>query len=182
MENDLPNDTIEHLTFVPAPSDASPTTLTPPTSHRHRSILDVLDENTPTSELLRSTSTRTSSITGQPDDTGPVSERPQVELGVDTPTNIASSIGPASSSSSPTSTRQFKPLSLTSTQAYFKTIQLQRASSPNSQNVQTIVYPEAGLSRSHSSSMKHGDRKDTLATVRFVGTDENRTAAEETYL
>jgi len=46
-ENDLPDDTIEHLNFVPVPSDASPTTLTPPTVQKRRSINDVLKKDSP---------------------------------------------------------------------------------------------------------------------------------------
>jgi hypothetical protein len=97
-------------------------------------------------------------------------------------TSIASSIGAAPSSPSSTCSRQYKPLSLTSTKTYFNTIQQQRASSPNSQRVQTILHDDCDLPLSRASSMKHGDRKETIATVRFVGTNENRHKAEETYL
>ena len=184
VENDLPNDTIEHLTFVPVPSNASPTALTPPTSHRHRSILDVLDENSPTTEFIRSAS-NTISLSGEQLNASPISHEKSdgsISTLPETRSNIASSIGPATSSPSPTSTRQYRPLSLTSTQAYFKTIQQPRASSPNSQHVQTIIHPDADLPLSRTSSMKHGEKRETVATVRFVGTDENRSKAEETYL
>ena len=184
VENDLPNDTIEHLNFVPAPSDATPTALTPPTTHRHRSILDVLDENSPTTEFIRSSSNN-ASLSGEQQNEISVSPE-KSDASIDTlpesRSNIASSIGPATSSPSPTSTRQYRPLSLTSTQTYFKTLQQPRASSPNSQHVQTIVHPDPDLPLSRASSMKHGERKESAATVRFVGTDENRSKAEETYL
>ena len=190
VENDLPNDTIEHLNFVPVPSDASATNLTPPTRHRQRSILDVLDENSPTTELLRSTHSRTSSIPNEEtneslltEDTSDVSST--ITDRNERPNNIILSMGStvAASSPSPTSRRQYRPLSLTSTQTYFKTIQQQqRASSPNSQHVQTVLHYESDTPLSRTSSLKHGERRETVATVRFVGTDENRTNVEETFL
>ncbi|CAF1121040.1 unnamed protein product [Adineta steineri] len=180
IENDLPNDTIEHLAFVPAPSDASPTTLTPPTSHRHKSILDVLDENSPTTEFIRSTSTNASMCTDHEN------EEMNSLLSDTTKTNISSSIGPATSSPSPSSARHYKPKSLTSTQTYFNTIQQQqRASSPNMQQVQTIIHnynSDDDSIQSRTSSMRHGEKKETFTTVRFMGTDENKTKAAETYL
>jgi len=180
IENDLPNDTIEHLTFVPAPSDAVPTELTPPTSQRHKSILDILDENSPTTDFIRSTSTNTSlSIEHQTEDV-------TSSMLDDSKTNISSSIGPATSSVSPSITRHYKPKSLSSTETYFKSIQQQQhASSPNIQNVQTIIHndDDEDLPRPRTSSMKHaGEKKETIATVRFMGTDENGTNAAETYL
>jgi len=179
LENDLPNDTIEHLNFVPAPSDASPTELTPPTSHRHQSILDVLHENSPTIEFIRSTSANTSLTTEQQNEIKTFDDNDDVTTPMIDKTKINIS---STSISSPSSSRHCKPMSLTSTQAYFKTIQKQqRSSSPNIQNVQTIVYSD-DLPRPRTSSMKHGEKKDTLASVRFVGKDENGRKSEETYL
>lgn len=184
IENDLPNDTIEHLNFVPAPSDASPAALTPPTSQQYKSILDVLDENSPTIEFIRSTSTNTSLSTEQQNETKPFDDNDDVTTPMigETQTNISSSIGTAMSSTSPSSTRHYKPMSLTSTQTYFKAIQQQRSSSPNIQNVQTIVLDDNVLPRSRTSSMKHGGKKETITSVRFVGKDENGKKPEETYL
>jgi hypothetical protein len=165
---------------VPAPSDAVPTELTPPNSHRHKSILDVLDENSPTTDFIRSTSTNTSlSIEHQTEDV-------TSSMLDDSKTNISSSIGPATSSVSPSTIRHYKPKSLSSTETYFKSIQ-QHASSPNIQNVQTIIHndddDDDDLPRPRTSSMKHGgEKKETIATVRFMGTDENGTNAAETYL
>jgi hypothetical protein len=103
--------------------------------------------------------------------------------------NISSSIGPAISTPSPSSSRHYKPVSLTSTQTYFKTLHQQRGSSPNLQlkpmkfddddneSVTVTTVP-------HSSSMKHGGKKDMLATVRFRGdkSEDKETNVEETYL
>ncbi len=185
IENDLPNDTIEHLNFVPAPSNASPATLTPPTSHRHQSILDILDENTPTTEFLRSTSINTSLSIDQQNDTITSDDNEDVVTPMldETKSNISSSIGPAVSIPSPSSSRHYKPMSLTSTQTYFQTIQQRkRSSSPNIQNVQTTIHHDDDLLRPRTSSMKHGGKKDTITSVRFIGKDENVTKAEETYL
>jgi hypothetical protein len=73
---------------------------------------------------------------------------------------------------------------LTSTQAYFKTIQRQqRSSSPNIQNVQTIIHDDDDDDDVHRSSMKHGgEKKEVIASVRFIGKDENGRKLEETYL
>ncbi len=186
IENDLPNDTIEHLTFVPVPSNASPTSLTPPTSHKQKSILDVLDENSPTTEFIRSTSTNTSVSIEQKNERKSSVDNEDVTISMinDRKTNISSSIGPAASSPSPSSLRHYKPMSLASTQTYFKTIQQQqRSSSPNIQNVQTIIQHDDDLPQPRTSSMKqHGEKKDIIASVRFVGKDENGRKAEETYL
>ncbi|CAF2584367.1 unnamed protein product [Rotaria sp. Silwood2] len=105
--------------------------------------------------------------------------------------NISSSIGPATSTPSPSSTRHYKPVSLTSTQTYFKNIQ-QNGSSPILQlktmkhNDDTYEDKESTtvLASSHSSSIKHGRKKDVITTVRFTdGTShENETNIEETYL
>jgi hypothetical protein len=117
IENDLPNDTIEHLTFVPAPSNATATSLTPPTIHQNKSILDVLDENSPTTEFIRSTSTNTSFSIEQPNETKTSDDNHEAAK-----CNISSSIGPATSSPSPSSARNYKPLSLTSTQTYLRQV------------------------------------------------------------
>jgi hypothetical protein len=179
IENDLPNDTVEHLNFVPAPSDSSAANLTPPANHRHKSILDVLDENSPTTEFIRLTSsTNTSLSIEQQNETKKSDNNEDVKK-----TNISSSIGPATSSQSPSSAHHYKPMSLASTQTYFKTIQQQqRSSSPNIQNVQTIILNDNDLPRPRTSSLKHGEKKDTITAVRFIGKDENGRETKETYL
>ncbi|CAF0934240.1 unnamed protein product [Rotaria sordida] len=188
IENDLPNDTIEHLTFVPAPSDATPTALIPPINHTNKSLFEILDENTPTSEYLRSTSRRTSTTSSLNEHNEKKSFDDNQDVTSSMLTNISSSIGLAASSSSPSSIRHYKPLSLTSTQTYFKTIQQQqqqqRVSSPNIQNVQTIIHDNIDNAsiRPRTSSMRHGEKKDVVATVRFMGTDQNGTNVKETYL
>lgn len=187
IENDLPNDTIEHLTFVPAPSDASPTALVPPMSQLHKSILDVLDENSPTTEFIRSASNMTSLSTEQQNERKPSIDGATTPVFDETKSNISSSIGPAVSSPSPSSARHYKPISLSSTQIYFNQIQQrQRSSSPNIQNVQTVIYQndddDDDVVRPRTSSIKHGPRKETVASVRFVGKDENGKKPEETYL
>jgi hypothetical protein len=106
-------------------------------------------------------------------------------------TNISSSIGPAASTPSPSSSRNYKPASLTSTTVYFKTIQ-QQNSSPILQ-AKTIVHNDDEdkdnesitiVTRPRTSSIKHGEKKDIIATVRFSSdtSDENGTNFEETYL
>ncbi|CAF2221465.1 unnamed protein product [Rotaria magnacalcarata] len=107
--------------------------------------------------------------------------------------NISSSIGPAISTPSPSSTRHYKPVSLTSTQTYFKTLQQQRGSSPILQ-LRTMKFDDDGgdddnepvtiTTVPHSSSMKHGGKKDIIATVRFRGdkSEDKETNVEETYL
>jgi hypothetical protein len=188
-ENDLPNDTIEHLTFVQAPSDASPTNLTPPTSHQYKSITDALNETSPTTEFIRSNSKSASLSTEPPIERKTSTSNDSVTTNDEIKSNISSSIGPATSGVSPSSTRHFKPLSLTSTQAYFKTIQRQeRSSSPNIQHVQTIIHDDDKNDdddehQKRTSSMKHGgERKEIITSVRFMGNDENGRKLEETYL
>jgi hypothetical protein len=179
IENDLPNETIEHLNFVPVPSNASPAALTPPTAHHNKSIIDVLDENSPTTEYIRSSSTHTSISTEQQNEKMISGDNQDVSP----TTNISSSIGPATSTPSPSSARHYKPISLSSTQSYFKTIQQQRASSPNIQHVQTIIHDDDDdLPRPRTSSLRHGEKKDTVATVRFVDANANAKKNEETYL
>ncbi|CAF3383522.1 unnamed protein product [Rotaria socialis] len=107
--------------------------------------------------------------------------------------NISSSIGPAISTPSPSSARHYTPVSLTSTQTYFKTLQQQRGSSPILQ-LQPMKFDDNGgdgdnepvtvTTVPHSSSMKHGGKKDRLATVRFRGdkSEDKETNVEETYL
>lgn len=186
-ENDLPNDTIEHLNFVPVPSDASPTALVPPMSQLHKSILDVLDENSPTADFIRSTSNMTSLSAEQQNERKPSIDSATAPVFDETKSNISSSIGPAVSSPSPSSTRHYKPISLSSTQIYFNQIQQrQRSSSPNIQHVQTIIHQNeddnVDVIRPRTSSIKHGTKKETIASVRFVGKDENGKKPEETYL
>ncbi|CAF2893613.1 unnamed protein product [Rotaria sp. Silwood2] len=187
IENDLPNDSIEYLNFVAVPSDATPEALIPPTSHQNKSIFDILDENTPTTEYLHSTSRKTSSSSEQQNEKKSLDDNQDVTSPMisERKTNISSSIGLAASSPSPSSIRHYKPMSLTSTQTYFKTIQQQqRVSSPNIQNVQTIIHDDINDDsiRPRTSSMRHGERKDIIATVRFMGTDQNGTKVKETYL
>ena len=105
----------------------------------------------------------------------------------ETKTNISSSIGPAVSTPSPSSSRHYQPMSLTSTQTYFNTLQQpKRTSSPNIQQVQTIIHndddDDVVVARPRTSSMKRGDKKETTTSVRFVGKDENGRKAEETFL
>ena len=187
-ENDLPNETIEHLNFVPVPSDASPTDLIPPTSHQHKSITDALSEPSPSTEFIRSNSKSTSLSIELPIERKTSTSNDSVTTNDEGKSNISSLIGPAISGAgaSPTTTRHFKPLSLTSTQAYFKTIQRQqRSSSPNIQHVQTIIHDDDkdDEHRTRTSSMKHGgERKEILTSVRFMGKDENGRKLEETFL
>ena len=87
------------------------------------------------------------------------------------------------------STRHYKPVSLTSTQTYFQNIQ-QTGSSPvlqaktikhpNNENNETITI----LARPGTSTMKHGEKRNMIATVRFQSdkSNENGTNIEETYL
>ncbi len=68
---------------------------------------------------------------------------------------------------------------------YFKTIQRQQhSSSPNIQNVQTIIHNDNDDEhRTRTSSMKHGgEKKEIITSVRFIGKDENGRKLEETYL
>jgi hypothetical protein len=88
-------------------------------------------------------------------------------------TNISSSIGPVISTPSP---KFQKPVSLTSTKTYF-----QHNSSPILPVKTTVHHDDQSTgNRPRASSIKHGDRKETIATVRF--TDENGSSVEETYL
>ncbi|CAF3427367.1 unnamed protein product [Rotaria sp. Silwood1] len=110
--------------------------------------------------------------------------------------NISSSIGPATSTPSPSSTRHYKPVSLTSTQTYFKNVQQQQQQQSGSSPIlqlKAMKHDNDGhkdkesisvLTSSHSSSMKHGGKKDVITTVRFIGgtSHENETNIEETYL
>ena len=99
----------------------------------------------------------------------------------DNQSSITSTIGLATANIS--TARNYKPLSLASTQTYFNTIQQQkRSSSPNIQQIQTIIHDNPNLSQSRTSSINYGDRKESVASVRFVGNEQNRTNLEETYL
>ena len=167
------------------PSNASPTALTPPTSHQHKSILDVLDENSPTTEFIRASS-MTPSLSNEGKTSIDSGTPPAFD---ENKSNISSSIGPAVSTPSPSSARHYKPISLSSTQTYFNQIQQrQRSSSPNIQNVQTILHQnednddDNDVVRPRTSSIKHGTKKETVASVRFVGKDENGKKPEQTYL
>ncbi|CAF4079395.1 unnamed protein product [Rotaria magnacalcarata] len=192
IENDLPNDTIEHLNVVPVPTDATPTAVIPTTtttSQLHKSILDIFDGSLPTDKFLRSIDRKTSSSSSSEQHherkTSDDNQDVTTPLIDEMKTYISSSIDLAGSSSSPSSTRHYKPMLLTSTQTYFKTIQQQqRVSSPNIQNVQTILYHVANDDsiEPHTSSMRHGEKKDMITTVRFLGTDQNGTDVKETFL
>ena len=108
--------------------------------------------------------------------------------------NMSSSIGPASSTPSPSSTRHHRSISLTSTQTYFKNIQQKQQpdSSPISQVKRTEQNDDKDGNKQsmktsiiqHSSNVKHGGKKDTFATVRFVDdtSDRHETHIEKTYL
>lgn len=103
--------------------------------------------------------------------------------------NISSSIGPAISTPSPSSRRNYKPVSLTSTQTYFKNIQDPRSSSPvlqlRAMRFNDDKYDDSEpVTVQNLSSTKHGVKKDTIATVRFQDdiSDEKKTVVEETYL
>ncbi|CAF3326097.1 unnamed protein product [Rotaria socialis] len=194
IENDLPNDTIEHLNVAPVRTDATPTAVIPTTtttSQLHKSLLDIFDESSPTDKFLRSIDRKTSSLSSSSSEQHHERKASDDNQDVTTPlidemkTYISSSIGLAGSSSSPSSTRHYKPMSLTSTQAYFKTIQQQqRVSSPNIQNVQTMLHhvDNDDSIRPHTSSMRHGEKKDIITTVRFLGTDQNGDNVKETFL
>jgi len=129
---------------------------------QQRSLLNIVDENSTDNQRIQSS---------------PIIDEAR--------SNISSSIGPVASTPSPTSIR--KPVSLTSTKAYFTNIQ-QYSSSPILQ-VKTIIHNDDEYedkesikisTRPRTSSLKHGDKRDMIATVRF--TDENGTNIEETYL
>jgi hypothetical protein len=94
--------------------------------------------------------------------------------------NISSSIGPIISTPSP---RSQKPVSLTSTKTYFEAIQ-QHDSSPVLQ-VKTATHnaderKKSNTNRPRASSFKHGEKKETIGTVRF--SNEKESTVEETYL
>ncbi|CAF3642548.1 unnamed protein product [Rotaria sordida] len=104
--------------------------------------------------------------------------------------NISSSIGPATSTPSPSSTRFYKPVSLTSTQTYFNNIQQQQPSdsSPTLQ-LKTKKHnddtePTTMSTLPYSSNIKHREKKDATTTVRFNDGKSrgNETNIEETYL
>lgn len=187
VENDLPNDTVEHLTFVPVPSNAISTAVMLQDSHDNKTTHI---ESSSTTESLRSSNRNTSSSSEQQLDSITSDHNIDVTSPMlnDKKTNVSSTIGLIQSSSSPSSTRNYKPMSLTSTQTYFKTIQeKQRLSSPNIQNVQTIICNDKDDENDHASQLgtsnvKYGEKKDTIAAVRFIGTNKNGTNAKETYL
>lgn len=171
------------------PSDATPTVITPPESQYHKSIKEILEENTPTTEFLRSTSRKQSSSSSneQQNERNASDDNQDVTspLITEMKTYISSSIGLAGSSTSPSSMRHYRPLSLASTQTYFKTIQQQpRVSSPNMQHVRTILHHDMNddSAEQHTSSIRHGEKKEIMTTVRFVGTDQNGDNAKETFL
>lgn len=99
--------------------------------------------------------------------------------------NISSSIGPATSTPSPTSTRHYKPVSLTSTKTYFKTLQ-ENSSSPILQAKRIVHHhheDDDSLTILTPPRIS-GEKRDIIATVRFSNDrkDENGTTYEETYL
>ena len=137
-------------------------------------------------EFIRSASNMTSLSTEQQNERKPSIDSTTTPIFDETKSNISSSIGPAVSSPSPSSARHYKPISLSSTQIYFNQIQQrQRSSSPNIQNVQTVIHQndeDDEVVRPRTSSIKHGTKRETVASVRFVGNDENGKKPEETYL
>ena len=154
-----------------------------PASPQQRPILNVVDENSSRIEYQNSNNNNNNKD---------ISSSSSID---EARTNISSSNGPATSTSSPSSPRHYKPVSLTSTQTYFKTIQRQlpqHGSSPILQ-LRTIIHNDDDYddkesvtisTRPRTSSMKNGERKDMIATVRFIGdtSDEHGTNIEETYL
>ncbi|UJR23659.1 hypothetical protein I4U23_026643 [Adineta vaga] len=160
------NNTNENINVIPA-------------SPQQRRVLNVVDDNLNRIEYENSNNNNNKDI-----DSSPIIDQAR--------TSISSSIGPATSTPSPSTSRHYKPVSLTSTQTYFKTIQQQPGSSPILQ-VRSVKQKDdeyekeeslAVISRPRTSSMRHGEKKDTIATVRFLGntSDENGTYVEETYL
>lgn len=152
---------------------------TAPTLSQQRPILNVVDRNSSQNEYLNLNNNNNEDIPSSP----PFIDQAR--------TSISSSIGPVAST--PSSPRHYKPVLLASTQTYFKTIQ-QYGSSPVLQ-VKTVIHndddehKEKELlvippSRPRTSSMKQGERRDVIATVRFIGhaSSENGTNIEETYL
>ncbi len=145
---------------------------TSPSPPQQRPIRDIVDENSPKIDYHNHNKSRD------------IQSSPLID---EARTNISSSIGPAASTPSPSSPRHYKPGSLKSTQTYFESIQ-QHDTSPMLQ-VKTIKHKDEDkesitiLTRSRASSVRHGEKRDTIATVRFIGdtSDENGTNYEETY-
>ena len=108
----------------------------------------------------------------------PISSSPTID---EPRSNISSSIGPIISTPSP---RFQKPVSLTSTKTYFDPIQQQ--DSPPILQVKTPEHngdqrkESSSSHRPRASSLRHGDKKETIGTVRF--TNESESTVEETYL
>lgn len=161
------NNTDKNVNIMPASSP-------PPSQQQQRSILNVVDENSSKNEYQNRNKSRD------------VSSSPSID---EARTNISSSIGPATSTPSPSSPRHYKPVSLTSTQTYFKNIQ-EHGTSPILQ-VKRLTHEEYKdkesitiLTRPRTTSMKHGEKKDIIATVRFTDdtSDDNESNIEETYL
>ena len=183
-ENDLPNETEEHENSVTKPSDSNSVNIKALSIYENQSNPESDHQNESTSELVCFIDGSPVSSTKPTADISLVDSKSPLKYArsLDMKTSSGSLIGSASLSPSPTSRREYKPISLASTQAYFETLQRQRASSPNSQQVQTILHHDPNMPLLRTSSMKHGDKTNVLATVRFVGTDENRTNVRETYL
>ncbi|CAF3636845.1 unnamed protein product [Adineta steineri] len=155
-----------------------------PASPQQRPILNVVDENTSRYDYQNFNSNNSNN---KDIELSPVIDEAR--------THISSSIGPAISTPSPSSPRHYKPVSLTSTRTYFKTVhqQQQHGSSPTLQittmahNNDDVFEDKESLTvlpRPRTSSMRHGEKKEAIATVRFIGdtSDENGTNVEETYL
>ena len=184
IENDLSNDTIEHLNLDSIPNDVKPIETVASISHRHEAVLDVVDENSPKIELLHSSNTHISESNKAHSETKTSNDDHSVISPVidETKTRISTFIGPAESSLSLLSARHYKPMSFISTQTCIKTTkQQQHASSPNIQNVRTMICDDNSL-QSRALSIRHEGKKDIVTTVRFLGTDQNGKNAKETYL
>ncbi len=151
------NNTNENVNIIPAS----------PPQQQQRPIRNIVDENSPKIEYHNHNKSRD------------IQSSPLID---EARTNISSSVGPAASTPSPSSTRHYKPVSLKSTQTYFESIQ-QHDTSPMLQ-VKTIKHKDEDkesitvLTRPRTSSVRHGEKRDTITTVRFMGDTSDD---EETY-
>lgn len=184
-ENDLLNETTETVNTVPGPSDKHVESSNVDGSFERRSTLDKSTNNRSLSKPVCANLVSEALISERRSGDGQrnnlkldqLSDIPESKMSIESSRNRAISASP-----SPTSRREYKPVSLTSTQTYFQTLQQQRASSPNVHHVQTILQYDNNSPLSRGSSLKQKDRSNILTTVRFVGTDENRTTSRETFL
>ncbi|CAF1690505.1 unnamed protein product, partial [Adineta ricciae] len=130
-----------------------------PASPQQRRVLNVVDNN-----LTRDEYENTNNNNNKDIESPPIIHQAR--------STISSSIGPATSTPSPSTARHYKPVSLTSTQTYFKTIQEQPGSSPILQ-VRSVIHKDdeyereetlAILPRPRVSSIKQSEKKETIAT------------------